>query len=248
MLIDWFTVGAQVLNFLILVYLLKRFLYGPIVRAMRERKARIEDSLAQVKAEKETAEALSRGLAEERAALDAAREALMAEARREVEEFRLQAKDTARAEVEELRRAWRKRLADEQAGFERELQTMVVDTAVALSRRAVADLSGDRFEAALVETAVKKLKAYSLEGRAVAGEAVVRTGFALAPEQKAALAEAVMGLGLETEPAFQVDADLGPGVVVRLGDHKLEWSLARHFDELRVQALASLLPGGGEGR
>ena len=37
MLIDWFTVGAQLVNFLILVWLLKRFLYKPILHAIDER-------------------------------------------------------------------------------------------------------------------------------------------------------------------------------------------------------------------
>jgi len=37
MLIDWFTVGAQALNFLILVWLLKRFLYKPILDAIDAR-------------------------------------------------------------------------------------------------------------------------------------------------------------------------------------------------------------------
>ena len=41
MLIDWFTVGAQVLNFLILVWLLKRFLYRPILHAIDAREQRI---------------------------------------------------------------------------------------------------------------------------------------------------------------------------------------------------------------
>jgi F-type H+-transporting ATPase subunit b len=39
MLIDWFTVGAQVLNFLILVWLLKRFLYKPILDAIDARES-----------------------------------------------------------------------------------------------------------------------------------------------------------------------------------------------------------------
>jgi F-type H+-transporting ATPase subunit b len=46
MLIDWFTVGAQVLNFLILVWLLKRFLYKPILHAIDEREKRIAKELA----------------------------------------------------------------------------------------------------------------------------------------------------------------------------------------------------------
>ena len=46
MLIDWFTVGAQVLNFLILIWLLKRFLYKPILHAIDEREERIATELA----------------------------------------------------------------------------------------------------------------------------------------------------------------------------------------------------------
>ncbi len=41
MLIDWFTVFAQIINFLILVFLLKRFLYEPIISAMDEREEKI---------------------------------------------------------------------------------------------------------------------------------------------------------------------------------------------------------------
>ena len=46
MLIDWFTVAAQILNFLILVWLLKRFLYKPILDAIDAREKRIITELA----------------------------------------------------------------------------------------------------------------------------------------------------------------------------------------------------------
>ena len=46
MLIDWFTVGAQAVNFLILVWLLRRFLYQPILRAIDTREQRIAAELA----------------------------------------------------------------------------------------------------------------------------------------------------------------------------------------------------------
>ena len=41
MQVDWLTVAAQIVNFLILVWLLHKFLYGPIVRAMGDREAAI---------------------------------------------------------------------------------------------------------------------------------------------------------------------------------------------------------------
>ena len=46
MLIDWFTVIAQVINFLILVWLLKRFLYRPILNAIDAREKRIAAEIA----------------------------------------------------------------------------------------------------------------------------------------------------------------------------------------------------------
>ena len=45
MLIDWFTVAAQVLNFLILVWLMKRFLYQPVLNAIAAREAKIAAEL-----------------------------------------------------------------------------------------------------------------------------------------------------------------------------------------------------------
>src|ERR1035438_4798524 len=56
MLIDWFTVGAQALNFLILVWLLKHFLYKPILNAIDTREKRIAKELADADAKKAEAQ------------------------------------------------------------------------------------------------------------------------------------------------------------------------------------------------
>ena len=52
MLIDWFTVGAQAVNFIILVWLLKRYLYKPILNAVDAREKRIAAELADADAKK----------------------------------------------------------------------------------------------------------------------------------------------------------------------------------------------------
>src|SRR5580658_3608803 len=56
MLIDWFTVGAQALNFLILAWLLERFLYKPILAAIDAREKRIAAELADADARKAEAQ------------------------------------------------------------------------------------------------------------------------------------------------------------------------------------------------
>ncbi len=50
MLIDWFTVGAQALNFVVLVWLLKRFLYQPVLDAIDAREARIAKQIGDAQA------------------------------------------------------------------------------------------------------------------------------------------------------------------------------------------------------
>ena len=52
MLVDWFTVGAQAINFIILVWLLKRFLYRPILDAVDAREKRVATELADADAKK----------------------------------------------------------------------------------------------------------------------------------------------------------------------------------------------------
>jgi len=56
MLIDWFTIAAQALNFLILVWLMKRFLYKPILNAIDAREQRIARELADADAKKAEAQ------------------------------------------------------------------------------------------------------------------------------------------------------------------------------------------------
>ena len=56
MLTDWFTIVAQALNFLILVWLMKRFLYKPILHAIDEREKRIATELANADAKKAEAQ------------------------------------------------------------------------------------------------------------------------------------------------------------------------------------------------
>ena len=56
MLIDWFTVIAQIINFLVLLLLLRRFLYKPILNAMEERERKVAERLESARQERVRAE------------------------------------------------------------------------------------------------------------------------------------------------------------------------------------------------
>src|SRR5271156_1984915 len=111
--IDWFTVAAQAVNFLILVWLLKRFLYKPILHAIDERErgiaaqfAQAETKKAEAQKERDDARHKIEAFDQERASLlkkatdeaNAERQRLLDEARKDADSLRAKRQETLRNE------------------------------------------------------------------------------------------------------------------------------------------------------
>ena len=102
MLIDWFTVGAQALNFLILVWLMKRFLYKPILHAIDEREKRIAAELANADAKKAEAQKERDEFQHKNEEFDQQRAALLSKATDEAQAERQRLLDEARKAADGL--------------------------------------------------------------------------------------------------------------------------------------------------
>src|SRR5476651_998000 len=100
--IDWFTVAAQAINFLILVWLLKRFLYKPILHAIDEREKGIATQLAEAEAKKAEAHQESDDFQHKNAAFDQEREALLKKATDDASIERQRLLDEARKDADSL--------------------------------------------------------------------------------------------------------------------------------------------------
>src|ERR1700688_2249451 len=102
MLIDWFTVGAQVLNFVILVWLMKRFLYKPIIHAIDAREERIATELADGAAKKAEAQKERDEFQHKNEEFDQQRAALLSQAADEAKTERQRLLDEARKAADAL--------------------------------------------------------------------------------------------------------------------------------------------------
>src|SRR6202167_2371189 len=96
MLVNWFTVAAQAINFLILVWLLKRFLYKPILNAIDEREKGIATQLAAAQATKAEAQHEHDDFQQKNETFDRERAALMKKAADEAQTERQRLLDEAR--------------------------------------------------------------------------------------------------------------------------------------------------------
>ncbi len=104
MLIDWFTVVAQAVNFLILVWLLKRFLYQPILNAIDAREKRIAAELADADAKKAEAQQEREEFRRKNAEFDQQHTALLNQATAEAAAERQRLFDAARNDADKLAR------------------------------------------------------------------------------------------------------------------------------------------------
>ena len=106
MLINWFTVAAQIVNFLILVALLKHFLYGPIVAAMTAREGRIAAQLTEAQQKSQAAEQEEASLRQKIREIEEQRQEMLTEAGRQAEAHKQELFSQARQEVEQIRQKW----------------------------------------------------------------------------------------------------------------------------------------------
>src|SRR5580704_10210014 len=83
MLIDWFTVGAQAVNFLILVWLLQRFLYRPVMKTIDARERSIAQKIAAVSAQEAKGQVAADEIRKRTEAFDRDRAGLMQQAAHE---------------------------------------------------------------------------------------------------------------------------------------------------------------------
>ncbi len=102
MLIDWFTVAAQALNFLILAWLLKRFLYQPILQAIDAREKRIALALADADRKMAEAEQERDAFQIKNEEFARQRDALLIQAVKEAKAERQRLLDAARRAADEL--------------------------------------------------------------------------------------------------------------------------------------------------
>jgi F-type H+-transporting ATPase subunit b len=235
-LIDGFTLGAQVLNFLVLVWLLRRFLYGPITRAMTERQRGIDDQLADAARLRDEGLAEGERLRAETARFAAEREELGQRLREELDDHRRTQLARARAEIDELQARWREAVAREREGFLLELRQRAGQQAVEVARRALRDLADEPLEARVIARFLARLDTLGPEERRtlVAGAASdggrvhVRTAFEVAPALRDQLGAAVTEtLGPGHELRFEVVPTLLGGVELRAGGQAVAWT----FDE-----------------
>jgi F-type H+-transporting ATPase subunit b len=253
MLIDWFTISAQILNFLILVWLLKRFLYKPILHAIDAREKRIATELADADAKKAGAQKERDEFQRKNEEFDHQRAALLSKATAEAEAERQQLLDEARQAAVTLRAQQQESLREEERSLHQALNRRTSQEVFAIARKALNDLAGTSLEERMVDVFVRHLQAIKGKEKGALVSAlkassdplVVRTTFGLSPALSTATEEAIKEtLGLEMQIRFETAPGLISGIELAANGQKVAWSIAEYLASLE-QGVTELLKDKG---
>jgi len=244
MTIDWFTIAAQILNFLILVYLLKRFLYPAIIGAMDKREKLIASRLEAAEDKTKQAGEAEASYIHLKQELTAEREQLTAQAREEAEKLRQELSGKARDEVDADKARWHEAIEQQEGEFLRQLRERAAEQVVTIARRTLQDLADEPLEQRIISKFMERLEHIdkaendalrkSLEkGKSAIG---VASAFELPDDTRKRIREVLQDqLGDSPEPAFSTSADLIGGIELSVGDMRISWSLQSYLDDLEQE-------------
>ena len=241
MIIDWFTVGAQALNFLILVWLMKRFLYKPILQAIDAREKRIATQLADANAQMTAATQARDEFQHKNEEFDRQRAALLTNAAEEARAERQRLLEHARKESDAVRLKWQEALRSEHQSVRDTVIRRTREEVFAITRKTLADLATTSLEERLGEAFTRRLREMdeqTKEGLAEAlktasAPALLRSAFDLPAEQRAAIQRALNEtFSAEIRIQFETSPDLVSGIEFTTNGHKLAWSIADYLASL----------------
>jgi F-type H+-transporting ATPase subunit b len=198
-LIDWYTVAAQALNFLVLVWLLKRYLYQPVLDAISAREQRIAMQLADAASKEAAATKEREEFQRKNAEFESQRNALLVTATAEAKTERERQLELVRKDADVLRSSLLESLSNDRQALSDQIIRKTRDEVFAIARKTLAELATASLEESMSRVFMDRLRALSAEDRkllgaaiqAASGTAVVRSAFELPAQQRTAIEQAI---------------------------------------------------------
>lgn len=149
---------AQIVNFLIILFVLKRFLYKPVLSTLKQRKDTIEDGLRKAEEAQKLLEKMKK---EEKEILKMANiqaRKLLTDARNEAMEMHKKAQENAKQKTEIMMNEAKEQIQREAREVQLQITHNVSGLAVDFLRKALSELIGEQGQADLMEKAIKQIQ------------------------------------------------------------------------------------------
>lgn len=152
MIIDWFTVLVQIFNFLVLVYILKYFLYKPIFEAIDRRKQEIENSIRRAEKKEAEASAFEEEYQRKKSELEGQERRIVDEANAKASLFLKEKIAEMEKDIKDLKNKRIEKIHKDEEEFRENLLELFKKTVFKLTSKVFEELAGRAFEEGIFET------------------------------------------------------------------------------------------------
>ncbi|MBN3948220.1 MAG: hypothetical protein HWQ38_17915 [Nostoc sp. NMS7] len=256
--INWFTFFAQILNFFVLIFVLQRFLYKPITKAMARREKTIRDRLSSASQQKEEAEQEVKHYEEMQQQFTDQKTELLTKAKSEVEQTRQNLLKEMQESVATERSQWQTSLQRQKDAFLREVGDRTMQQLQATVRRVLTDLAESELETQIARVFLQKLRDLTETERAELVTTLTASTkdsipltlvstFTLPTDICTAIAtvlqdyfkavgsgkiESSYEIAGKIEPTYEIESSLICGIELRGTGYKLAWSMDTYLDSI----------------
>ena len=244
MLFDSFTTIAQLINFLLLVWLLKRFLYKPVLRAIDAREQRLRDQQQLAQQQQLAAQQQLEKLRKQQSNLEQHKQELFTQAHISAEKKKQQLFEDAHRQIHLQRQQWQKQLSKEQQIIQQEMGKQAQQEIIDTLRQVLTDLADISLEKQLCHMFIKKLTELTTQQRqaftATMGIAdnhpCISSSFIISVAEQKALRKAVNTTFANNDNlSFTQDESIICGIELTSNNHKISWNIASYVDKLQQQ-------------
>ena len=253
MLIDWFTLVAQIINFLVLVLILKHFLFGRIEKAMDEREKRISSLLKEADQKKKEAERELESHQLKNREFESKREAMVSQTKEEVEIIRKELVNKARDEIEQTQNKWKESIKKEKISFLLELRRQIAQETYNISRRALSDLANAELEQNVIEVFINRLKTMdkenwkSFDTVSPYGQLFIKSAFEIPERTRQRIRDVIHeNIPKDIVINFDISRELILGIELKLNGHKIAYSLEDYLESLENRVSEKLVDDRSE--
>lgn len=237
--LSWTTFILELINFLVLVWVLKRLFYAPVKRAIAARRAAVEKTLQDAESAKHEAQELQSKYEGRLREWELEKEHQKEEFRKELGEERSKQMRLTESLVAEEREKAKAQQEKQDAERRRNEEREAMKQALVFASRVLKDVACPELEAKIVDLVAKQLSSGRADGLPSSasqswdhGAAVrVRSAYALTQTQRETLGTVLKNkVGTDSLVEFEVDGNLLAGLEIMLGSYAVRANLRDELD------------------
>lgn len=156
--LDPYLVTAQIVNFLIIFYVLKRYLYPPLFNVFKKREELVKDSINRAE---ENEKILEKSKNQEKEIIKKAKstaDEVIKEAREQSETIVKKAEEDARQKADKMLKDAKEQLALETAEAKKELNTYVLQLSIQILEKSLSNVLTEKEQSEIIAKATKEIQ------------------------------------------------------------------------------------------